>query len=92
MAFDKELMGLFEKEFKDDMKISRVSEDLRGKVIVLYGSNNVGKTLQASRFKNPIFLPCEKGMNAINGAMVLKTNSWSDLKKNGRKCNESEIY
>lgn len=85
MAFDNELMGLFEKEFKDDMKISRVSEDLRGKVIVLYGSNNVGKTLQASRFKNPIFLPCEKGMNAINGAMVLKTNSWNDLKRNGRK-------
>ena len=85
MAMDKGILELFNKEFKDDVKISRVSEDLRGKVIVLYGGNNVGKTFQSSRFPNPVFLPCEKGMNAINGAMVLKTTSWSDLKKNGKK-------
>lgn len=85
MAMDKGILDLFNKEFKKDVKISRVSQDLRGKVIVLYGGNNVGKTLQSSRFINPVFLPCEKGMNAINGAMVLKTTSWSDLKKNGKK-------
>ena len=85
MAMDKGIFELFNKEFKSDVKISRVSEDLRGKVIVLYGGNNVGKTLQSSKFPNPVFLPCEKGMNAINGAMVLKTTSWSDLKKNGKK-------
>ena len=85
MAMDKGILELFNKEFKNDVKISRVSEDLRGKVIVLYGGNNVGKTLQSSKFPNPVFLPCEKGMNAINGAMVLKTTSWSDLKKNGKK-------
>lgn len=85
MAMDKGILELFNKEFKNDVKISRVSQDLRGKVIVLYGGNNVGKTLQSSRFPNPVFLPCEKGMNAINGAMVLKTTSWSDLKKNGKK-------
>lgn len=85
MAMESNILNLFSKEFKEDVKVSRISEDLKGKVIVLYGGNNVGKTLQSSRFPNPVFLPCEKGMNAINGAMVLKTNSWSDLKKNGRK-------
>lgn len=85
MTFNPEVLALLNKEFKGEAKISRVSEDLRGKVIVLYGGNNVGKTFQSSKFENPIFLPCEKGMNAINGAMVLTTTSWADLKKNGRK-------
>lgn len=82
---DKELMGLLGESFKKDVKVSRISEDIKGKAIVLYGGNNVGKTKQASHLPNPIFLPCEKGMNAINGAIVLKTNSWADLQKNGRK-------
>lgn len=85
MAMDKNILAVFNKEFKGEAKITRISEDLRGKVIVLYGGNNVGKTLQSARFPNPVFLPCEKGMNAINGALVLKTTSWNDLKKNGRK-------
>lgn len=85
MAMDSNILSVFSKEFKGEAKITRISEDLRGKVIVLYGGNNVGKTFQSSRFPNPVFLPCEKGMNAINGALVLKTNSWSDLKKNGKK-------
>lgn len=85
MAMDSNILAIFNKEFKGEAKITRISEDLRGKVLVLYGGNNVGKTLQSARFPNPVFLPCEKGMNAINGALVLKTNSWNDLKKNGRK-------
>ena len=85
MGLNQNVLNVFKNVFRDDAKISRVSESLRGKVITIYGDNNLGKTRQSSRFKNPIFLPCEKGMNAINGAMVLKTNSWNDLKRNGRK-------
>jgi hypothetical protein len=65
--------------------VSRISEDIRGKAIVIYGGNNLGKSLQASRLPNPVFMPCEKGLNAINGAMVLKTTCWADLERNGRK-------
>ena len=85
MAMNSNILSVFQKEFKDEAMLTRISEDLRGKVIVLYGKNNVGKTLQSSHFPNPVFLPCEKGMNAINGALVLKTTSLNDLKKNGRK-------
>lgn len=85
MAVSKVLQNLLQKNFKDSVQVSRVSEDLRGKVIVLYGGNNVGKTTQAAKFKNPIFLPVEKGLNATNGAMALKTSNWSDLKKNAKK-------
>jgi len=91
MALDKEIAELFQKEFRGDAKISRVSEDLRGKAIVIYGGNNLGKSLQASRLPNPIFMPCEKGLNAINGALVLKTTSWSDLKKNGKKLSNKKF-
>jgi hypothetical protein len=82
---DNNIMDLFGKEFKNDVKVSRISEDIRGKAIVIYGGNNLGKSLQASRLPNPVFMPCEKGLNAINGAMVLKTTCWADLERNGRK-------
>jgi len=85
MAISNELQALLNKNFGQDVKVSKVSPDLRGKVIVLYGGNNLGKTLQASRFKNPIFMPVEKGLNATNGAITLKTSNWNDLKKNGKK-------
>ena len=85
MAVSKVLQDLLQKNFKENVQISRISEDLRGKVIVLYGGNNVGKTTQAAKFKNPIFLPVEKGLNATNGAISLKTTNWSDLKRNARK-------
>ena len=91
MALDKEIAELFQKEFRGDARISRVSEDLRGKAIVIYGGNNLGKSLQASKLPNPVFMPCEKGLNAINGAMVLKTTSWSTLKKNGKKLSSKKF-
>ncbi|WP_291567113.1 MULTISPECIES: ATP-binding protein [unclassified Clostridium] len=81
MAISNALQSLIQKTFKKEAKVTRISEDLRGKVIVLYGGNNLGKTHQAARLKNPIFIPCEKGMNAVNGAVVLSTRSWRDMKK-----------
>ena len=85
MGLNQNVLNVFKNVFRDNAKISRVSESLRGKVITIYGDNNLGKTRQSSRFKNPIFLPCEKGMNAVNGALVLRTRSWSDLKRNVAK-------
>jgi hypothetical protein len=85
MSISDKLQELLQKNFKGDVQVSHVSPDLRGKVVVLYGGNNVGKTSQSAKFKNPIFLPVEKGLNATNGAIALKTSNWSDLKKNGKK-------
>ncbi len=79
------LQSLVSKEFKGEAKVTKLSADMRGKVIVVYGSNNLGKTMQASRMKNPIFMPFEKGLNAVDGAMVLKTTSWRDARKNAKK-------
>ncbi|MEG2786441.1 MAG: AAA family ATPase [Romboutsia sp.] len=81
----KELQEIIGKEFKGEAKFTKLSADMRGKVVVIYGGNNLGKTLQASKMKNPIFMPFEKGLNAVNGAMVLPTTSWKDARKNAKR-------
>jgi hypothetical protein len=62
-------------------QISVVAHGLEGKVITIYGSNNLGKTKQATRMKKPLYLPFEKGLNAIAGVPFVPINSWSDFKK-----------
>ncbi|MBD5073979.1 AAA family ATPase, partial [Xanthomonas citri pv. citri] len=48
-------------------QVSVVAKGLEGKVITIYGSNNLGKTKQSTRMKKPLYLPFEKGLNAIAG-------------------------
>jgi hypothetical protein len=85
MALSNEIANLFHDSFRDKVKISKISPDLRGKSIVIYGGNNVGKTSQSAKFKNPVFMPFEKGMNAISGALVLRNANWTDTKSNIKK-------
>lgn len=91
MSLSSEIASVFQDEFKDDAKISQISPDLRGKCIVIYGGNNLGKTKQSSKLKNPVFMPFEKGMNAISGALVLKNTKWSDVRKNVRKLSKKKF-
>lgn len=79
MAISNGLLSLVETTFKDKAKVSKITTDLRGKIITIYGYNNLGKTYQASKFKNPVFIPFEEGLNGISGAIVLKANKWSDF-------------
>ncbi|MBW7632629.1 MULTISPECIES: ATP-binding protein [Bacillus] len=62
-------------------QISVVAKGLEGKVITIYGSNNLGKTKQSTRMKKPLYLPFEKGLNAIAGVPFMPINSWGDFKK-----------
>lgn len=62
-------------------QISKVAEGLEGKVILVYGGNNLGKTLQGTRMEKPLVLPFEAGLNAISGIPYFPINSWSDFKK-----------
>ena len=79
MAISSDLLSLVETTFRDKAKVSKITTDLRGKIITIYGYNNLGKTYQASKFKNPVFIPFEEGLNGIGGAIVLKANKWSDF-------------
>lgn len=61
--------------------VSVVAKGLEGKVILLVGSNSVGKTRQATRMSKPFVLAFEKGINAISGVPYANVEKWSDFKK-----------
>lgn len=61
--------------------VSVVPKGLEGKTILLYGSNSLGKTKQASKMSKPFYLGFEKGLNAISGIPFEYITKWSDFKK-----------
>lgn len=79
-------------------QISVVAKGLEGKVVTLYGGNNLGKTKQSTRMKKPLYMPFEKGLNAIAGVPFMPINSWADFKKvnkqlSGKKSEQAkEMY
>ncbi|MFL1672644.1 ATP-binding protein [Paenibacillus dendritiformis] len=68
---------------------SVVAEGLQGKKILIYGSNNLGKTYQVARFDRPYFICFEKGLSAVNGIPFASINKWSDFKKVVRQFEKS---
>lgn len=59
---------------------SVIADGLEGKVILIYGSNNLGKSAQATRFKKPFVIACEMGLNGIDGVPYAPVTRWSDFK------------
>lgn len=62
-------------------QVSKVAKGLEGKTIMVYGGNNLGKSLVASKLSKPYFLLCESGLNAISGVAYNRVNNWADFKK-----------
>ncbi len=63
-----------------DITETIVVKGLEGKVFMIYGGNNLGKSLQAANFPKSMFLPLEDGLNAIGGARRLKVTDWASFK------------
>lgn len=59
----------------------KVSRDMRGYSVLLYGDPKSGKTTTASKFPKSLLLGFEKGWNAIPGIKAKPMNSWSELRK-----------
>lgn len=59
---------------------SVIANGLEGKVILIYGSNNLGKSVQATRFPKPFVVACEMGLNGIDGIPYAPVTRWSDFK------------
>lgn len=62
-------------------QVSAVADGLSGKIIMLYGSNNTGKTTAASMFSKPYFIECESGLQCISGAKFNRINTWAEFRK-----------
>jgi hypothetical protein len=59
---------------------SVIANGLEGKVILIYGGNNLGKSYQATRFEKPFVVACEMGLNGIDGVPYAPVTRWSDFK------------
>ena len=62
-------------------QVSKVAKGLEGKVILIYGTNNVGKTANAVKMNKPYIMACESGLNAQSGVNYNKINNWSEFRK-----------
>lgn len=73
-------------------QISVVAKGLEGKIILVYGNNSTGKTLQGTRMPKPFYLPFEVGIRNIPNVPFLPINKWSDFKKiNKQLCDPKNL-
>lgn len=59
-------------------QVSQVVAGLEGKLILIYGTNRTGKTLNATKAKKPFVVGFERGLNAISGVPFVPITSWND--------------
>ena len=59
---------------------TRISRNLKGKFILLYGLPKVGKTEFLSKMPKALILSCEPGTNALNNVYAQPIQTWSDFK------------
>ena len=62
-------------------QVSVVAKGLEGKIVLVYGNNSTGKTLQGTRMEKPFYLPFESGIRNIPNVPFLPINKWSDFKR-----------
>ena len=63
-------------------KISQVVAGIEGKCILIHSNERkVGKTAQACKMPQPLYLRFESGINAIPNVPYMGLTSWSDFKK-----------
>lgn len=60
---------------------NKISEDLKGKFIMIYGQPKVGKTSFASEFPKALLCAFEVGYHALPGIKAANIDSWSTFKK-----------
>lgn len=60
--------------------VSVIANGLEGKVILIYGGNNLGKTYQSVRFEKPFVIATEMGLNGLDGVPYACVTRWSDFK------------
>ena len=74
---------------------SKISRDLKGKFLLIYGLPKVGKSTFGSQLPRSLFLNFEQGTNALAGIRSVPILRWSDFKKvlsQLRKAQAREMY
>ena len=58
---------------------SVIADGLEGKMLLIYGSNSLGKTYQACRLPSPFVIATEYGLNGVAGIPFANITKWSDF-------------
>ncbi len=64
-----------------ELEPSKISRDLKGKFLMIYGLPKVGKSTFGSQLPRSLFLNFEQGTNALAGIRSVPILRWSDFKK-----------
>lgn len=72
MAFDIDIFSL---------EPSKISRDLKGKFLLIYGQPKTGKSTFGSQLPRSLFLNFEQGTNALAGIRSVPILRWGDFKK-----------
>ena len=59
-----------------DIKPHKVSRDLSGYIIYVYGAPKTGKTTLATQMPSALLLAFERGYNTLPGVMAQDVNTW----------------
>ena len=74
---------------------SKISRDLKGKFLLIYGQPKTGKCTFGSQLPRSLFLNFEQGTNALAGIRSVPIMRWTDAKKvltQLRKPQAKEMY
>lgn len=64
-----------------NLEPSKISRDLKGKFLLIYGAPKVGKSTFGSQLPRALFLNFEQGTNALAGIRAVPMLRWTDAKK-----------
>jgi len=69
----------------------KVSRDLSGYLVYIYGPSGAGKTTFGSQVPNPLLLAFEKGYSTIPGVLAQDITTWGEVKQVLRDLKKPEV-
>lgn len=78
----------------DLMKLEpqRISRNLKGKFLLIYGREGCGKTTLATQFPKPLIVSFEQGTNGLDNVYVAPMKTWNDWRQIGSQlCRKAEL-
>ena len=64
-----------------NLQPNKVSRDMRGYSVLMYGTPKSGKTTTASKFPDALLVAFEKGYSAIPNVKAAPVNSWNEFRQ-----------
>ena len=70
---------------------SRISRNLKGKFLLIYGEPKIGKTTLLSQLPKSLILAFEPGTNALDNVFIQPIDKWTDFKRVIMQLKDNEL-